>query len=338
MTDRAQRAGSERIADRRHGRPLPRRAGPSTSFWSNLARRRRVDHVLHRRGAARRGRRPAAARAIPRYVQRGRVLDGRRLFDAAFFGFSPREAEVIDPQQRVFLECAWEALERAGYDAGRVRAARRRLRRREHEQLPARQPAAEPPSVIDAVGALPGDARQRQGLPGHARVLQAQPGGPSVTVQTACSTSLVAVHLACQSLLERRVRHGARRRRVDRVPAAAGLPLSARAAILSPDGHCRAFDAQAQGTVVGNGVGVVVLKRLARRAGRRRHDPRGHPRRGRQQRRLAQGRLHRAERRRPGRGHRARPRRWPASSRRRSATSRPTAPARRSATRSRSRR
>ena len=133
--------------------------------------------------------------------------------------------------------------------------------------------------------------------------------GPSVSVQTACSTSLVAVHLACQSLLSRRVRHGAgRRRRRSSCRTARGY-LYQEGEILSPDGHCRAFDASAQGTVFGSGVGVVVLKRLARRAGRRRPHPRRDQGLGGQQRRRRQGRLH------SRRASTARPRpiarRWP---------------------------
>ena len=87
--------------------------------------------------------------------------------------------------------------------------------------------------------------------------------GPSLTVQTACSTSLVAVHLACQSLLDRRVRHGAGRRRRRSACRQRRGYLYQEGGICSPDGHCRAFDAAASGTVGGSGVGVVVLKRLA---------------------------------------------------------------------------
>ena len=101
--------------------------------------------------------------------------------------------------------------------------------------------------------------------------------GPSVNVQTACSTSLVAVHVACQSLARRRVRHGAGRRRVGRGPGRAGY-LYQDGGIVSPDGHCRAFDAQARGTVSGNGVGVVVLKRLDDALADGDTHPRGDPR------------------------------------------------------------
>ena len=136
----------------------------------------------------------------------------------------------------------------------------------------------------------------------------------------------------------RRVRHGAGRRRLHRRAAARGY-LYREGGILSPDGHCRAFDAQARrARSCGNGVGIVVLKRLADALARRRPHPRRHPGLGGQQRRRAEGRLHRAERRRPGRGDRRGAGAGRRRRRRRSATSRRTAPARRWAIRSRSRR
>ncbi len=122
--------------------------------------------------------------------------------------------------------------------------------------------------------------------------------GPAVNVQTACSTSLVATHLACQALLNRDCDMALAGGVTIRLPQKGGY-LYQEGGIMSPDGHCRAFDAQAAGTVGGNGVGIVVLKRLADALDRRRHDPRGHQGHRDQQRRGEQGRLHRAERRRP---------------------------------------
>ena len=124
--------------------------------------------------------------------------------------------------------------------------------------------------------------------------------GPSVIVQTACSTSLVAVYIGlpepavgqCDMALAGGVSVS--------VPQKKGYFYQA-GGIVSPDGHCRPFDADAQGTVFGNGVGVVVLKRLADAIADGDNDPRGHPGLGAQQRRRAQGRLHRAQRRRAGR-------------------------------------
>ena len=128
--------------------------------------------------------------------------------------------------------------------------------------------------------------------------------GPSVTVQTACSTSLVAVHLACQSLLGGECDMALAGGVSVRLPAASRLPLPGRRDRSRPTATAARSTPRRDGTVRGNGVGVVVLKRLDGRARRRRHDPRGDPRLGGQQRRRAQGRLHRAERRGPGRGDR----------------------------------
>jgi acyl transferase domain-containing protein len=201
---------------------------------------------------------PAFA-ARPGFVAAGGVLDGIDGFDAAFFGFTRAEAEQTDPQQRIFLMCAWEALEAAGYDP------------RGLAHLP--------------VGVYAGAAMSVYGL----RRLLAQGGpclatfqslmgcdkdylttrvsyelgltGPSQTLGSACSTSLVAVALACQQLLDFTVD----------MALAGGVSVSApqrlgylheEGGIFSSDGHCRPFDARADGTVPGNGAGVVVLKRL----------------------------------------------------------------------------
>ena len=153
------------------------------------------------------------------------------------------------------------------------------------------------PSWSSAVGDCQCVLRQRQATSWRpASPTSSTCAGPSLTVQTACSTSLVAVHLACQSLL-RRVRHGARRRRLD-PRAAAAATSTRRAGILSPDGHCRAFDAARRAARSRRRRGRRGAQAARRRAGRRRHHPRGDPRLGGQQRRRGQGRLHRAQRRR----------------------------------------
>ncbi len=196
----------------------------------------------------------------PAFVPAGAVLDGIELFDAGFFDFNPREAEITDPQQRIFLECCWEALERAGYD---------------------------PERCSGAVGVFAGTGMSTyffNNVLGHPEVLrtvapyQLQIGadkdylaprvsykldlrGPSITVQTACSTSLVAVHLACQSLLDMQSDMALAGGVSVRVPQRTGYRYQ-EGGIASPDGHCRAFDSKAQGTVSGNGAGVVLLKRL----------------------------------------------------------------------------
>ena len=182
------------------------------------------------------------------------------MFDASFFGFTPREAEMMDPQHRLFLEDAWGALETAGYTAekfgGRVGVfAGESFNSYLYHNLATRA------ELVEAVGTF-------QTLIGNDRdhlttqtAYRLNLKGPCVSVQTACSTSLVAVHLACQSLLNQEC---------DMALAggvSVGVPLVQggvyqEGGIMSPDGHCRAFDAAAAGTVKGSGVGVVVLKRL----------------------------------------------------------------------------
>jgi acyl transferase domain-containing protein len=227
-------------------------------FWQNLRNGVEsitffTDEELLARGV------PEAMLSHPRYVKASTIIEDVDQFDAAFFGFNPREAEVIDPQQRMFLECCWEVLERAGYD---------------------------PETYKGLIGLYAGIGMNAYAynLAGNAEVAsvgnyQLMIGndkdflttrvsyklnlkGPSVVVQTACSTSLVAVYQACESLQSFRCD----------MALAGGVSINVHdirgyfhqdGMILSPDGHCRAFDARARGTVSGKGLGVVVLKRLA---------------------------------------------------------------------------
>jgi acyl transferase domain-containing protein/NADP-dependent 3-hydroxy acid dehydrogenase YdfG/SAM-dependent methyltransferase/acyl carrier protein len=178
-------------------------------------------------------------------------------FDAAFFGISPREAVAMDPQQRIVLEVAWEALENAGIAADRLEATRTGVYlgccTADYARLG--DADAQASDGYAATGGAPGVAAGRiaytLGL-----------NGPALVVDTACSSSLVALHLAVQGL-----------RAGDCTVALAGgvnltlMPQGAatldRLQMLSPDGHCKAFDASADGFVRGEGCGVVVLKRLA---------------------------------------------------------------------------
>lgn len=196
----------------------------------------------------------------PQRVPVASMLPGSEYFDAGFFDFSPRQAELTDPQHRLFLECSWEALESAGYD---------------------------PTTYAQAIGVFAGSSISSYLLfnlypaLGHTNASSDLPlligndkdylatqvayklnlKGPVINVQTACSTSLVALHLACQSLLNRECDMALAGGVTVRVPAKAGY-LYQEGGILSPDGHCRPFDAEAQGTVFGSGMGIVVLKRL----------------------------------------------------------------------------
>ncbi|HEX3525705.1 MAG TPA: amino acid adenylation domain-containing protein [Thermoanaerobaculia bacterium] len=205
---------------------------------------------------------PAALRGDPDYVKAAGVLDGAELFDAAFFGFSPREAEVMDPQHRVFLECAWQALEDAGYDAARtpervgVYAAvgiNTYLHHLQQAGLPLHSGAARYQAFIaNDKDFVPTRVSYKLGL-----------RGPSINVQTACSSSLVAVHLACQALRAGDCEMALVGGVSIRAPQRTGYVYE-EGGILSPDGHCRAFAADARGTVFGNGAGAVVLKPLER--------------------------------------------------------------------------
>ncbi len=196
----------------------------------------------------------------PNYVKAGGILEGFDLFDAAYFDYTPREAEVLDPQQRLFLECAVEALEQAAYDPEKFEGA------------------------IGVYGGLSISDYLRDNLSPNRELLQAigfypvmlgndkdylctrvsyklNLKGPSLVVQTACSTSLVAICLAYQSLLNYQCDLA--------LAGGVGIGHFKKAGylyqvggILSPDGHCRAFDADSHGCVAGDGVGIVVLKRL----------------------------------------------------------------------------
>ncbi|HEX5715599.1 MAG TPA: amino acid adenylation domain-containing protein, partial [Thermoanaerobaculia bacterium] len=198
--------------------------------------------------------------ADPAYVRAGGVLAEAELFDAPFFGFSPREAELMDPQHRVFLECAWHALEDAGYDSQHYRG---RVGLYAGVGFNTYLHHAGVEQVQDLAGRYQAFISNDKDFVPTRTSYKLDLRGPSVTVQTACSTSLVAVHLACQALLSGDCDMALAGGVAIRAPQATGY-LHEEGGILSPDGHCRAFDARAQGTVLGNGVGIVVLKPLAR--------------------------------------------------------------------------
>ena len=197
----------------------------------------------------------------PDYVKRASILDDVSLFDASFFGLNPRDASIMDPQHRHFLECAWEALEDAGHP---------------------------PHGFPGSIGVFAGSGMNSyliHNLLANRRLLEStgmfqlkQTGndkdvlttrvsyqldlrGPSINVQTACSTSLVAVHLACQSLLNHECDMALAGGVTIEIPHGRGY-IYREGEILSRDGRCRAFDATSSGTVFGSGVGLVALRRL----------------------------------------------------------------------------
>jgi phthiocerol/phenolphthiocerol synthesis type-I polyketide synthase E len=199
-------------------------------------------------------------RANEQYVRRGTVLQDAAFFDAGFFGMSPREAQLVDPQQRVFLECAWEALEHAGYAPGTSDMTVGVYAGASMNTYIFSQVLRNPELMAAAGGYQLMLGNDKDFLCTRASY-KLDLRGPSMTVQTACSTSLVAVHVACRAL---------ERRECD-MAIAGGVSLSfperggylfQEGMILSPDGHCRPFDAAARGTRAGAGCGIVVLKRL----------------------------------------------------------------------------
>jgi amino acid adenylation domain-containing protein len=235
--------------------------GASTieAFWKNLRQgvesvRRFTAEELIEAGI------PAQLARDPNYIPVRGVLDDADRFDARYFGYTPRDAELIDPQQRVFLEVAAEALDRAGYDPYSYRGAIGVFAGASLNSYIANL-LADPGVASSLTGVQLLLAGDKDHLPTRVSY-KLDLRGPSINVQTACSTSLVAVHQACRSLLD-----------LDCDIALAGgvsigVPLKGgyryvEGGIQSPDGHCRAFDAQAQGTVPGNGCGIVVLKRLS---------------------------------------------------------------------------
>ncbi|MGE5343914.1 MAG: amino acid adenylation domain-containing protein [Candidatus Omnitrophota bacterium] len=233
-------------------------AGTIEEYWENLKNGVESicflsDDELNESGA------PPDLISNPSYVKAVSVMDGIEYFDAHFFGYTPNEADIMDPQIRIFHECAWHALEDAGYD---------------------------PYTYQKRIGCFVGAASN---LDWQARVIMAGASlelgvfgrkqffdkdyigtrvahrlnlrGPAISLQTACSTSLVTVHLACQSLLNGECS----------MALAGGVNIGnykktgylyQDEMIYSSDGHCRAFDAKADGTIFGDGVGAVVLKPL----------------------------------------------------------------------------
>jgi acyl transferase domain-containing protein len=228
-------------------------------FWQNLRNGVESISFFSPQELAAAGVSPAISNH-PDFVNAGGILDGIELFDASFFGFSPREAEILDPQQRLLLECAWQALEDSGYDPDRYEGAIgvyaggilssylfNLLSNREHREI-----------AGDFQVFTGNDKDHLSTRVSYKLNLK----GPSVTVQTACSTSLVAVAMACQSLATYQCDMALAGGVAVRVPQKAGY-IHQEGMIFSRDGHCRPFDAGASGTIFSNGVGLVVLKRLA---------------------------------------------------------------------------
>ena len=230
-------------------------------FWSNLCQGREGIRVVADDELLRQGVDPQVLAASD-YVKAVADVHAAESFDNGFFGFSPRDAEIMDPQLRLLLECAWSTIEDAGYGLEDYRG-----------------------SIGVFAGAAP-NSYFIENLLSNQELMQTLAGplsslavftesdalstmvsfklnlrGPSITVQTACSTSMVAVHLACQSLLSRESDMALAGGVNLNIPQERGYVYQ-KGMILSPDGHCRPFDVEAAGTVFGGGVGLVLLKRL----------------------------------------------------------------------------
>ncbi len=220
-------------------------------FWQNLADGKNLVKKVSRWSAADCSMADAADRP---YCSDGSFIDSIDLFDPAFFGISAEEAIYMDPQQRLFLEEAWKALEDAGSAGKDVQDKECGVYVGCGSSFYDRLAVEEPPAQAfwgNSQSVIP--ARIAYHLNLH---------GPAIAVDTACSSSLVTIHLACQGLWARETE----------MALAGGVFLQAtpgfyqvanRAGMLSPDGKCYSFDARANGFVPGEGVGVVVLKRLS---------------------------------------------------------------------------
>ena len=234
-------------------------ADDAGSFWRNLCGGVESIRTLSDEELLSAGVDPALLRR-PDYVRAAPLLSDIESFDASFFGYSPREAVLMDPQHRLFLEVAWEAFEDAGY----------------HPETS--------PGVVGVVAGCGGSVTSyllaHAGHPALAGDIATVPHigndkdflatrvsyklnltGPSFSVQTACSTSLVAVHLAAQALISGECDLALAGAASVRVPHVRGY-LAEKGQVHSADGHCRAFDASGQGAIFGSGVAAVLLRRL----------------------------------------------------------------------------
>ncbi len=232
-------------------------------FWTNLRDGVESIRFLTPAELAEGGVDPAVA-SDPSYVPASSSLAEIDMFDAAFFGYTPRDARLLDPQGRVFLECVWEALENAACDpatfGGRIgvfasQSASTYMLRHLHSTLAPHEFILSANNIQTVIAAGNDFLATRVSY-------KLNLTGPSVNVQTACSSSLVAVHMARQSVLTGECDVALAGGVSIYLPHQAGYHYQ-EGMILSPDGHCRPFDAKARGAVFGRGAGVVVLKPLA---------------------------------------------------------------------------
>ena len=230
-------------------------AGNVIEFWENLKQGKETirffsDNELIEKGINER------IIKNPAYVKAKGIIEGAEYFDSSFFNYSPQEAAVLDPQLRIFHECCWHALEDAGYVPD--------------HKLSIGLYAGMSDNIKWKISKLFGYSNVSEQFNASTLLLNSfttlisyklNLRGPSHTVQTACSTSLVAIHVASQALLSGDCDIALAGGSTIDSPMYGGY-LYQEGMISSPDGHCRTFDENANGTVFGNGVGIVVLKRL----------------------------------------------------------------------------
>jgi yersiniabactin nonribosomal peptide/polyketide synthase len=234
-------------------------AADSEAYWNNLVAGRECGRRFSREELLDAGV-SVSILDDPAYVPWGTVIADADVFDAELFGYSRQEAELMDPQQRLFLQIAWHALEHAGY-------------------APRATPHKTGVFGASRISTYPGREAIDLARAAHVRSMQSLMGndkdyvatrvaykldlhGPAITVQTACSSSLVATHMACESLRSGECDMAIAGGVAVSFPQVSGY-LYQQGMIFSPDGHCRPFDAQARGTYAGNGVAAVVLQRLS---------------------------------------------------------------------------
>ncbi|WP_254422931.1 polyketide synthase [Rhodanobacter sp. B05] len=227
------------------------------AFWQNLCAGR--ESITRFEPAELDSSIPASLRDDPAYVRARGVIDGVEMFDAAFFGIPPREAELMDPQQRIFLELCWECLERGGHVPD-VHDAPVGVFAGMHNATYFQRHLAAHPDLVDKLGAFQVMlANEKDYMATHV-AHRLNLTGPAISMNTACSTSLVAICQAVDALRAGRCTMALAGGASITCPPRSGY-LAQEGTMLSPDGHTRSFDAQAGGTVFSDGAGVVLLKR-----------------------------------------------------------------------------
>ncbi len=230
-----------------------------TEFWENLITEKDVSVEFTAEELVANGIDPNLLND-PNYVRRGMPLQDTDKFDASFFGYLPKEAALMDPQHRLFLECAYAALEDAGYVSEKYKGTIGIYGGVARNTYLVNNVITHP-KYFQSIEDFTKGITQEKDFPATRVAYKLNLKGAAVNVQTACSSSGVAVHLACQSLLagdnDMMLVGGGR----IQPPVEAGH-LHTEGHALSPDGYCRSFDADADGMVRGNGMAFIVLKKL----------------------------------------------------------------------------